>query len=164
MRYIGIAIISFIFAATGTASAQVPDRLTLQGLGQTAVLSRTGPDTWQWVENGVVFRFRAVTQTPAELVIHDASRDMYHHLNLGTRATAWRIGTTAPWNAHYQIVDMSPGTSQTPVAEQSGCCSWIAPNIGRTCAAGTNRTCAQQSGQFTPNGTCGTVPGGFCAP
>jgi hypothetical protein len=97
-------------AATGTAvapgapSSGGMQHIVLQGLGQTANLRRTGWDSWTWAEDSAAFNFRVVSNTPLELVIVDASRDMYHRLNLVTGETWWRQGQSGNWNVHYRIV------------------------------------------------------------
>ena len=155
-------VLALLGPAVTSASAQVPDEITLQGLGQTATLRRTGADTWEWVENNATFRFRTLTQQPSELVIHDASRDMYHHLNLSSRATAWRVGTTAPWNAHYTIVSVRPAASPA-VPSTPGCCAWRHPNGTPTCSAPSNAVCQNElKGSFYPGYRC--MISGACSP
>ena len=53
-----------------------PAVIVLTGLGQTADLRRTGPDSWEWLENSATFKFRTVSASSSELLIHDPSRDM----------------------------------------------------------------------------------------
>jgi hypothetical protein len=103
------AVVVLAFACGPALAA--PSRLVLLGdFGThrvTANLTRTGDQTWEWVENDARFSFRAVLETDAQLVIYDRSRDIYHRLNLSTGETAWRIGTLSgggEWNPHYVIV------------------------------------------------------------
>jgi hypothetical protein len=84
-----------------------PAVIVLTGLGQTADLRRTGPDSWEWLENSATFKFRTVSASSSELLIHDPSRDMYHRLNLQTGETFWRTGATGSWTPHYRIVSYS---------------------------------------------------------
>jgi hypothetical protein len=84
-----------------------PAIILLTGLGQTADLRRTGPDSWEWLENSATFKFRTVSASSSELLIHDPSRDMYHRLNLQTGETFWRTGTTGSWTPHYRIISYS---------------------------------------------------------
>jgi hypothetical protein len=100
------------------APTDKPTRLAvivLAGLGQTADLRRTGPDSWEWLENNATFKFRTVSASNSELVIHDLSRDMYHRLNLQTGETFWRTGTTGIWTPHYRIVSYSTPPAQEQV-------------------------------------------------
>lgn len=104
-----------LLVKTSGAPAQAPQqqglrRVVLQGVigGRTitADVRRVAGSQWTWVENNVTFNFRALTESPAEIVIHDPSRDMYHHFNLQNRQTFWRIGTASAWNPHYTIVSV----------------------------------------------------------
>jgi esterase/lipase superfamily enzyme/tetratricopeptide (TPR) repeat protein len=85
---------------------RAPEEIVLEGLGQTARVSRTGPDTWEWRENEWTFYFRSRSSKEGELVLYDKSRDMYHHLFLDTGQTFWRIGTTGTWNLHYVVISV----------------------------------------------------------
>jgi hypothetical protein len=84
-----------------------PETIVLAGLGQAADLKRVGADDWEWVENNATFKFRTLLETTTELIIHDASRDMYHRLNLNTGESFWRMGTSGNWNPHYRIISQS---------------------------------------------------------
>jgi hypothetical protein len=84
-----------------------PTVILLAGLGQTADLRRTDPDSWEWIENGATFKFRTVSASRSELLIHDPSRDMYHRLDLQAGTSFWRTGTTGSWIPHYRIVSYS---------------------------------------------------------
>jgi hypothetical protein len=95
-------------ASAGGAPSPIRLEAVIGGRQLTAVLTRTGPEAWEWVESGATFRFRPVLDTPSRLVIHDAGRDIYHRLNFATGTTAWRIGTIGGgdgrWIPHYTIV------------------------------------------------------------
>jgi hypothetical protein len=96
--------------STVPAQTQAPAQLStivLQGSGQTADLRRTGADNWEWVESNNTYKFRTVSETSSELVINDASRDIYHRLNLLTGETFWRTGTSGGWIPYYRIVSQS---------------------------------------------------------
>lgn len=82
------------------------EEIVLEGLGQTARVSRTGADTWEWRENNWTFYFRSQSAKEGELVLYDKSRDMYHHLFLDTGQTFWRIGTVGPWHLHYVVISV----------------------------------------------------------
>jgi hypothetical protein len=84
-----------------------PETIVLAGLNQAADLKRVGKDDWEWIENNATFKFRTLLETSAELIIHDASRDMYHRLNLNNGESFWRIGTSGNWNPHYRIISQS---------------------------------------------------------
>jgi hypothetical protein len=84
-----------------------PDRIVLAGLGQTADLRRLGENQWEWMEQGTVFNFSTAAESDSELTIHDASRDMYHRLNLQNGETFWRVGTSGNWTRHYRIISMT---------------------------------------------------------
>jgi hypothetical protein len=90
---IGAAPATQVYApgtAEGGGGAPSPIHLeaVIGGRQVAAELTRTGPDSWQWVENGVTFSFRPLLDTSAQLVIYDRSRDMFHRLNFGTSETA----------------------------------------------------------------------------
>jgi hypothetical protein len=117
MRSLGAVAVSIVVAIAllGTAVAPVsaqpgsaPGHIVLQakigGKQVEAVLRRVQGSDWQWLEGNAAFNFKAVSESSTQLVIHDASRDMYHLLELPTRQTFWRTGTTGPWNNHYTIV------------------------------------------------------------
>lgn len=89
--------------------------------------------------------------------------DLFGRLDAsGTRISGNSPG--CPCGNFELVLQGGAATPAAPDPNQGGCCSWVAPNIGRTCAPGNRQTCAQQNGQFTPNGVCGIVPGGFCSP
>jgi hypothetical protein len=82
----------------------LPKEIVLEGLGQRAYVRHTSRDTWEWRENSAIFRFRGRLERFGELVLHDASRDMYHYMFLRSGQTFWRIGTSGNWNLHYIVV------------------------------------------------------------
>jgi hypothetical protein len=93
-------------APSQTFDAVQEDNFVLQGLGQTADLHRTGPDSWQWSEIGATFTFRTVSETALQILIYDAGRDIYHRLDLVTGDTFWRVGAGTrgeDWKPHYRI-------------------------------------------------------------
>jgi uncharacterized caspase-like protein len=86
-----------------------PRHIVLRGVigGETitAELVRDG-DAWSWTERTAVFHLRTHSESASTLVIFDASRDIYHRLDLGGRTSAWRIGSKGVWNPHYDIVEV----------------------------------------------------------
>ena len=98
--------------AASPASGGAPSPIRLHALigGQqyNAELKRTGPNSWEWVENNVTFRFRPMLDTDAQLVIYDRSRDIYHRLSFADGQTAWRVGKLSGgdgrWIPHYTII------------------------------------------------------------
>ncbi|MGQ0674066.1 MAG: M48 family metalloprotease [Hyphomicrobium sp.] len=89
-------------------SAGPVKRIVLRGdFGAGVVLAdvvRDASGQWTWVENNVTFKFRLVSEHGNAVVLYDPSRDMYHHLNLKSRETYWRLGTSQTWNRHMSIV------------------------------------------------------------
>ena len=108
----------------------------LQGLGQTAILKRTGNDTWHWTENGAVFSFRTISDGDTELVMFDETRDMYHRLNLRSRQSFWRTGIEGAWKPHYTIVrsnkteECSAGGQWEQTATGVGTSTWTLTRSG----------------------------------
>jgi hypothetical protein len=94
--------------AAGPAPSPIKLHAVIGGVDITAVLIRTGPDSWEWVERGNTFRFRPLLDSSTQLVIYDRSRDMFHRLNFKTGETAWRVGKlgggNGNWNPHYTIM------------------------------------------------------------
>jgi hypothetical protein len=76
-----------------------------------AVVIRASATNWQWIEKDprdnreVTFRFRQQSESPDELVLYDASRDMYARLNFNDGRAYWRIGQQGPWNWNYDILE-----------------------------------------------------------
>jgi hypothetical protein len=63
--------------AAGPAPSPIKLHAVIGGVDITAVLIRTGPDSWEWVERGNTFRFRPLLDSSTQLVIYDRSRDMF---------------------------------------------------------------------------------------
>jgi hypothetical protein len=77
--------------------------------GKWAVLTRERSGNWTWLE-GRTYDFVEVERSPALLVIHDPSRDVYHRLFLDTGKSAWHLGPNGEMNPYYPIIvsDSSP--------------------------------------------------------
>jgi hypothetical protein len=78
----------------------------IEGKPFTVELSRIAADEWSWTENDVKFRFRSTMESSYQIILYDSGRNIYHLLDLSSRLTFWRIGTSEAWKNHYEIVGM----------------------------------------------------------
>lgn len=74
----------------------------------SAELTRTQGDAWVWTE-GRTFNFRSVAESETEIVIFDASRDIYHRFDLVSRVESFRRGPNGDWIRRYDIVRTAAG-------------------------------------------------------
>ena len=108
--------------------ARLLDRITYRGNnGPKAIVGevhRTGTDQWVETNNAGSLGFRSMSETDSELVLYDASRDIYFKAELTTRRFFTRTGTTQSWRPTYEVVDVeteavptrAPAASKAPRA------------------------------------------------
>ena len=75
-----------------------------------AVVVRASDVDWYWIETDprtnqeAQFNFREIEASERELMLYDASRQMYARLNFTDRRAYWRIGNSGEWKWNYDIL------------------------------------------------------------
>lgn len=170
LRYlVALLAVLLLTSSAEPARAQVGNNALLPGNDQLKFQQLSGPYdnpvVWRVLMNEYMYR-RFIT---TGLAAAGATGPVRPSTWLGLQGRYFPMQYIGRWGTFHELrlVQQMP-QQQAPAAavspQQGGCCSWIAPNVGRTCGPTNYQLCTERSGQFTPNGICGPVPGGFCAP